>query len=732
MKIHLQLVLTSILVCVALAGDAMADTENTLKDIKIVRGRFVDELFENKPSASRVRELIETIREDGSWPDINYKDVSSTGWDHKRHLANMLTLSVAFKSPGSEFHNQPAVRATILSAFDYWLKHDFKGQNWYHNIISTPSMITDILLLMNDELNAAQRKKAYRIAGRANMQSRWARPGADRSRIAGILGRFALVKKDAETLTKAVNVMAKAVHVTTQRGLQGDMSYQHRTDGVTSTLTYGRAYLWSFADYADKLADTAFEFPEHRLKLMVDFCLDGIAKSMAHGRYDDPQQENRGIARKHAGGPADVEALKALVAATSYRRDEMETLIAVRKGEKEPNYRFNKYFWRSTYHTHQRPAYFTSVRLYSKRNRSMERPYNDEGLRNHYLADGANFIIRTGAEYFNGEEGHSIFPAYDWRKIPGATVVQKEGMPNSDAIQRRGRTEFVGGVSDGIYGATVFDFDSPIDDLKAKKAWFFFDNEYVCLGAGIKSDEQHPVATTMNQCLLNGNVGVLKGGRMRGVRRGLHTFSNLSAVWHDQVAYIFASPTEVRLKNDKAKGSWWRITRQSWARGAKKVELDRFMLWIDHGAAPDNAQYAYVVAPGLAVDRVADYVSNAPIRILHNTSALQAVAHKKLGITYGVFYEKGEMKALNGPKIKVGQPGLVMCRVRNGRVQRLAVTDPTGKVKTFQFALDTRLDGKGERWAARWNPDRKQTDIKIDLPRKNKDPSRTVILDFDQ
>jgi chondroitin AC lyase len=31
-------------------------------------------------------------------------------------------------------------------------------------------------------------------------------------------------------------------------------------------------------------------------------------------------------------------------------------------------------------------------------------------------------------------------------------------------------------------------FKSVHDPLKAHKAWFFFDNEYVCLGAGINSD----------------------------------------------------------------------------------------------------------------------------------------------------------------------------------------------------------------------------------------------------
>lgn len=69
--------------------------------------------------------------------------------------------------------------------------------------------------------------------------------------------------------------------------------------------------------------------------------------------------------------------------------------------------------------TCQRPHYFASVRMYSTRNHSVEVPYNEEGLRNHFLADGSNFLTRTGNEY------NEIMPVYDWRKIPGTTVVQK-------------------------------------------------------------------------------------------------------------------------------------------------------------------------------------------------------------------------------------------------------------------------------------------------------------------
>ncbi len=71
----------------------------------------------------------------------------------------------------------------------------------------------------------------------------------------------------------------------------------------------------------------------------------------------------------------------------------------------------------------------------------------------------------------------------------------------------------MGAVTDGLYGAVGFDYISPHDFIKARKAWFFFDEEYVCLGAGIEARSGYPVATTLNQTLLKGEVGVARMSR---------------------------------------------------------------------------------------------------------------------------------------------------------------------------------------------------------------------------
>ena len=684
------------------AGDA-------LEDLRLVRERHVAAILETAPDDAAVGRLLETLDPDGSWPGIDYQDVSRTGFQHAEHLANLRALSVAFNHPDSAHHGSPEVRRAVLAAFDFWVEHDFICDNWWWNEMGTPRRMIEVLLLMDGHWDAEQQAAGTRITGRARLGGVGARPGGDLIQIAGIMGQHALFQRDAEGFQRAIDLMESQVAVATGRGLQADMSLQHRTDRITSTLTYGRGYAASFAEKAARVEGTRFQFSDAALELLVDFYLDGIHQSMAHGRYPDPPQLNRGISRISAMGARGPGVPEALAAVTAHRREELETLAAVRRGSRPPAYRFNKYFWNSEYFTHQRPEYFASVRMYSTRNRSVEQPYNEEGLRNHYLADGSNFLIRTGDEY------RDVFPLYDWRKIPGATVLQKPEMPPPGAIHQRGRTAFVGGVSDGEYGAAAFDFESPLDDVRARKAWFFFDEQYVCLGAGIRSEADHPVATTLNQAFWRGDIEVAAGDREFSPDRGGHVLPGARWVWHDGVAYLFPEPVEVHLKNDAASGAWRTINRQSRYRNMT-AEGDVFTLWFDHGRRPRDATYAYRVLPGIAADRVADAANDSPVAILANTPQLQAVVHAGLGLAMFVFYEPGAAEWAPGLRITMEQPGLVMVRAREGRVARLAVADPAREHDAFRLTLSAPLEGAGPHWTAAWDAAERRSDIEVELP----------------
>src|SRR5947208_3528799 len=121
------------------------------------------------------------------------------------------------------------------------------------------------------------------------------------------------------------------------------------------------------------------------------------------------------------------------------RRAEMQQFAARLGGQDAPPLVGNKHFWCSDYITHHRPGWFTSVKMFSTRMFNAEL-VNNEGMRSQHLSDGANFIYLTGDEYLD------IFPVWDWNKIPGTTVEQAP--PSRDELKVKGKTSFVGGVSD--------------------------------------------------------------------------------------------------------------------------------------------------------------------------------------------------------------------------------------------------------------------------------------------
>jgi chondroitin AC lyase len=676
-------------------------------DLEIIRQRVIADLLASPVDENRISELSSTQKADGTWATINYKNVSKTGFQHREHLANILSLSRAFRKSGSPFFNDVKVRSAASKALDFWIDNDFISENWWWNEMGTPELMINILLVLDTDLTPRQRMEGVRIAGRANMEASGARPGGDLIQIAGMRGKQALFQRNPEVLSRVIAVMATEIKTSSGRGLKPDLSFHHRTDNVISTLGYGMGYADSFAYWASKIAGTKYTLPEPAMHLLIDYYLDGICQSMVYGKFPDPGAENRGITRKEALEIAGNDLPENLLAAGSYRKAELENIIKIRRGEVKPALTRDYYFWHSHYYTHQRPDYYTSVRMHSNRASNMEQPHNEEGLKSHHYGDGSNFISVTGEEY------RQIFPVWDWQKIPGTTVLQKPDVVHWNDLARQGRKDFTGGVTDEKYGTAAFDFESVHDPLKAKKAWFFFDSEFVCLGAGIQSDADLNVATTLNQSLLNGAVTV-KADNKHQLEPDLYDLKNVNWVHHANIGYVFPDKANVKLRNQSQTGTWRSINHQSWATD-EPVTKEVFTLWLDHGRKPQSGSYQYIVVPGVSEAAMNTYRSDL-LKIISNTEQMQAVEHTGLGLSQIVFYQPGIVKLGDNLNIKADQPCLVMVTHSNSKVQKVTVSDPTGKLKKIRLELNTRLNGAGGDWQNEWDENRKVSVLQFSLP----------------
>ncbi len=58
------------------------------EDLETIRKRIIDDLLEPAVQSDKIKRLINTIQQDGSWPGINYKDTSRTGFASEHRVAN--------------------------------------------------------------------------------------------------------------------------------------------------------------------------------------------------------------------------------------------------------------------------------------------------------------------------------------------------------------------------------------------------------------------------------------------------------------------------------------------------------------------------------------------------------------------------------------------------------------------------------------------------------------------
>jgi chondroitin AC lyase len=494
------------------------------------------------------------------------------------------------------------------------------------------------------------------------------------------------------------------------RGIQYDYSFHHRVDGVNNTLSYGTSYASAFIEWAAYVGGTEYAFADEPIKRLVDYYLDGICKHLIFGKYPDPGAKNRSISREGALNPYSSGDVDKLLITTDYRWQELNQIKFIRENQSRPTLSHATFYWNTEHFTVQRPGWFTSVRMYSTRNYNMEVGYNSEGLKNHHRGDGTNHISRTGDEYYD------LAPVFDFQKVPGATILQKENMPAPGEIQKLGLTSFVGAVTDGKYGAVAFDFRSPHDPLIARKAWFFFDEEYVCLGTGISCRENLPVATALNQCLLRGDVTVSSANKKSLVPQGEKELQNVDWVFHDGIGYVFPEPVTVGLKNNAATGSWWDINKQTDS-PKDEVKLDVFKLWLNHGEKPSEESYEYIVVPATSVEKMEQNNSKNSVEILSNTSELQTVKHTGLQMLQAVFYKAGEIQVSEKLKLVCDNPGIVMLKLNGEKVTGISVSDPNRELGKFHISISVKTEKTGDNFTAIWNEKSGMTNISVDLPK---------------
>ena len=160
------------------------------------------------------------------------------------------------------------------------------------------------------------------------------------------------------------------------------------------------------------------------------------------------------------------------------------------------------------------------------------------------------------------------------------------------------------------------------------------------------------------------------------------------------IGYYFPEETQVTLKRETRTGKWTEVNANLKPGDADEVTKDYISIAVEHGTAPTDASYGYVLLPGKTSEEMTAYAKDNGIEVLSNTKQLQAAADTKLGVSGYNFWAAGEsaVPEQNGiTKLTSDAPVSVTMFNDGSKKIHLAVSDPTQKGGTVTL----RLEGAG-------------------------------------
>ena len=627
--------------------------------------------------------VMNNLAANGSWTDITYNNDAA----YNPPLPRLRQMALAYTFNGATHYNSPTLYAKIVSALQYWNNANYDAANWYSDEIGYPHLLGQMLILMRGSSGTTQLPAADEADAINYLSTRLdpsSNTGANRvDEALHWIYRGALTQNSVAVNNALANIKSTMVQVNKgEEGINPDNAFlQHNAQLMTQS--YGSEFLNSVYDAGLFLAGTSYTFTQAELDVVYRFAHHSFYGG-ARGRYKDFSLDGRGISRENNGSMTANIARKAKVVDPLHAADFTDDSLRV-TGARPSSYNvttpYNIHYFTGDYTLHNRPGYSFSVRSNSTRTVRTE-SINGENLLGKWLSDGATNIRVDGGEYYN------IFPVWDWNKIPGITMRQyATPQTNTNGTTSYGTTSFVGGVSDSSYGASVYQQSN--GSVLARKGYFFFDEEVVCLGSGITSSQAEAVATTVNQTLLNGNVTVKASGTTTVQAAGTQqnfTGNAVDWVYHNKVGYYFPSGGNVTISNQSQSGKWSNINS---GEPSTTVTSEVFKLWLSHGSTPSNATYAYVVVPNVADAAQMNTYNGANVEVVRNSVNQQAVKHVGLNMLSVLFYAAGTVP-ITGTQltsITADKPCAVLVKYINTPNVEIHISDPAQQNSVINLTL---------------------------------------------
>lgn len=232
---------------------------------------------------------------------------------------------------------------------------------------------------------------------------------------------------------------------------------------------------------------------------------------------------------------------------------------------------------------------------------------------------------------------------WDWNRLPGTTTIHLPfellDSPLPGTTMAHSKENFSGSSSlegqNGMFAMKLMErrLKNFTPDFVARKSVFCFGNRLICLGTGISnSNASFPTETTLFQSTFRqGENGIRVDGKLKdeAFRQRLddgkrHCIQD----GYNNYYFVEGSDVQVQISHQTSRHEKTRAETQGTFASA----------YIDHGTAPHDARYEYMVLIQPTQQEVSAARRKAPYRILRQDNTAHVVADPATGITaYAAF-----------------------------------------------------------------------------------------------
>ncbi len=362
--------------------------------------------------------------------------------------------------------------------------------------------------------------------------------------------------------------------------------------------------------------------------------------------------------------------------------------------------------------------------------------YVNENRYGRYPSNGTVELLNEKGEKGSGfrQEG------WDWNRYPGATIIYlpfKELEPKIPLLMFRSNETFAGATElngNGIFGMILNESSGDNAEwagtkvgfpgkLKAKKSVFSFKDKLICIGTNISSiDDKNPTQTNLFQSYLTDikapiftSAEVIKEFPYKTVL----TPQKKSGSWLTDPygnSYHILSDIPVELKKSKQQSyhNKYSINTGSMhpkGKGAKETTGNYATAWINHGLAPKNTSYQYVIYPFLNEENRKNFGQKIKNEWSYKIKRADSIAHivfDKTTKTTGYVIFEAHHNLESGILMETSAPALIMIQKNdNGHITISAVQPDLnfplkkdGKFKNYSEPVELKIKLAGK-WQVR-------------------------------